>query len=100
MPILTQPTPASQRRPWLWVVFGVPGVVLALLVGLVAWSWGRPVKIGVGRRFIALDHSGTASGSGVRTVRAFLRRPSAWVRTLRLPEIAGGGSYQIIVDWK
>jgi hypothetical protein len=51
MPILTQPIPASQRcRPWLWVVSGVSGVVLVLLVGLLAWSWERPVSLRLGRK--------------------------------------------------
>ena len=45
MPILTQPTtPPAYRRPWLWVLLGVPGVVLVLLVSLVAWSWDHPVE--------------------------------------------------------
>jgi hypothetical protein len=39
MPILTQPTPPSQRRrPWLWMLLGVSGVVVLMLVALGAES--------------------------------------------------------------
>jgi hypothetical protein len=58
MPILTQPTPASQRRrPWLWVVLGLPGMVLALLVGLVAWSWDHPITFAAGKTTIGLGRT-------------------------------------------
>lgn len=42
MPILTQPAPpSSRRRPWLWVLLGVLGVVFLLF----AWSWLAPVRL-------------------------------------------------------
>jgi hypothetical protein len=58
MPILIQPTPASQRRrPWLWALLGVPGVVGLLLTGLVMWSWDHPVKGTFGRTKISFGRA-------------------------------------------
>jgi hypothetical protein len=46
MPILAQnDSHPKRRRPRLWVLLAVPGLVVLLLVGLVAWSWDRPVTV-------------------------------------------------------
>jgi hypothetical protein len=64
MPILTQPASRSpRRRPWLWVVLVVPGVLFLLLVGLVAWSWNEPVQFSIPVHFVLPTRTGPCIGS-------------------------------------
>jgi hypothetical protein len=99
MPILTQPTSASQRRrPWLWVLLGVPGGVLALLVGLVAWSFYQPVTFRFGSHQAGL-------GCGMKGADAFSAslapeskpRPGLQSHLIDLPAFLGGDTY--IIWW-
>jgi hypothetical protein len=47
MPIITEPN-GKRRRTGLLALLAIPGVILLLLAGLVAWSWGQPVHLDIG----------------------------------------------------
>ena len=59
MPLLTQPASLSQRRPWLWLLLSVPGALVVLLIGLVAWSFSEPITLEAGGHGVGL-------GAGLR----------------------------------
>ena len=70
MPLLIQPaSPSQHRRPWTYVLMGVPGVALLLLAGSMAWGWFSPIYLDLGQ------------GKGVRIERS----PT--------PPIVPGGDY-------
>jgi hypothetical protein len=89
MPILTQPTShPKRRRPWLWVILGVPVVVLALLVGLVARSWFQPVSLWLPEQQITLHRVAVApsyglEGNGLRHV--WIAEPYSFWGYVKLP---------------
>jgi hypothetical protein len=56
MPLLTATDPPRKHRApaWLWALLAVPGIILVLLVGLVAWTWDHPVSFRVGDRWVRM----------------------------------------------
>jgi hypothetical protein len=104
MPILTQPDPhPKRRRPWLWVLLGVPGVVLALLVGLVAWSWEKPVLLGnVGRgiSFSRTSQELAPFSSHSAAGYAWLHQPGFGWCAIKLPGGPKSGWYGVFWYWR
>lgn len=88
MPILTQPVSRSpRRRPWLWVLLAVPGLVFLLMAGLVGWSWFRPVKLAYGECEVAFGRCFTPGipgapesgpGWGQWRIKLSGEEPPAW----------------------
>ena len=100
MPILAQPNPhAKRRRPWLWVLLGGPGMVLVLLLGLVAWSWDHPRRLGLGgERGVSLYRSaGIDSFSDASS--ASWNRDGQVFCSIPIPSWLGGGYYGVLFRW-
>ena len=83
MPLLVQPASPSQRRPWLWLLLSVSGVLVALLIGLVVWSFSEPITLDVGDHEVGL-------GAGLRGSLALEWRRTDEVYRRLLAARAGG----------
>jgi hypothetical protein len=99
MPILTQPDPHPKRhRLRLWVLLGVPGVILALLAGLVAWSWMQERVVTVGsHRFWYGRTKAFGNGRPATGHTVWSRSPSGdeGMLLLSIPDYLGGGYYGV-----
>ena len=96
MPLLTQPSPPSQRRrPWLWGLLGVPGTLALLVVGLVAWGCFTPVVLRVeGRGLLCGYAEGAPAGPSVRVAH------DSRETTLIVPIRERGHSGAYVIQWR
>jgi hypothetical protein len=92
MPIRTQPDPhPKRRRPWLWALLSVPGVLVLLVAGLGVWGCLGYRHYTFGRHAVWF---GRHRGNLPTGLYPPLKVPGFGFLLL-IPDTLGGGNYEV-----
>lgn len=89
---------ARQQRRWLLVLLVVPGMILLLLLGVVAWGWIEFRHYQFGR--LSVWYGYTRNTPKVLSVTRWKQSPSRDEGDIMLsiPDFLGGGDYEVFWD--
>lgn len=89
MPLLPEASPPKARHSWLLALLGLPGVLVLLLAGLVAWSWNQPVELSFGQSYLRWGFRDS------RRVQPGMSLGAGGYVAVAFPDFLGGGIYAV-----